>query len=139
VEESDRWQPDEGLVFTVRTRSVAISTLSGPDRAWVVAALTAQGWTVSAIADRLLCSLRLIQQIKAEPMTKVALHALSLAQDLANERGMRHIEGRLAGLELAGRDREIARLSRQRDVLLDRIALLQQKGASNGSIRNPAA
>ena len=66
ADETERWMPDEALVPTLHTRSLPIAGLSGPDRAWAVAALTVEGWTVAAIADRLRCSLRLIQQIKAE-------------------------------------------------------------------------
>lgn len=116
-----RWQPDPALVLTVRTRALPISELSGPDRAWVVAALTVQGWTVSAIAERLRCSLRLVQDIKAEPMTKVALYALQLEDDLANERRLRRMEERLATQGVAHLERRIQQLTTQRDILLDQI------------------
>lgn len=120
MEESERWQPDDALVITIRTRSIAISGLSGPDRAWVVASLTVAGWTVASIAARLKCSLRLIQQIKAEPMTLVALYALTLDQQLRQERGLRHLEGRVAAQAEAQLQRRIHTLERQRDWLLDR-------------------
>lgn len=120
--EETRWQPDDALVPTLHTRSLPIADLSGPDRAWAVAALTVQGWTVAAIADRLCCSLRLVQQIKTEPMTLVALHALALEQRLAHAAAL----GRLAEIqqarELAEAQGQIARLTRQRDVLMQRLS-----------------
>lgn len=132
IEEPDRWHPDTALVFTVRTRSLPIADLSGPDRAWIVASLTVEGWTVAAIADRLVCSLRLIQQIKAEPMTIVALYALGLERKLREEKGLRHLEGRLADQDSAAKDQRIHTLERQRDRMLDQI-VRQQKETRNGA------
>lgn len=121
ADETERWMPDEALVPTLHTRSLPIAGLSGPDRAWAVAALTVEGWTVAAIADRLRCSLRLIQQIKAEPMTLVAMHALALEQRLRHQDAL----GRLANLqhsrELTERDSEVSRLRRQRDILMQQL------------------
>ena len=48
-----------------------ITELTGPDRAWVVAGLAAAGWTAEETAAQLRCSLRLIRQIRAEPMCVV--------------------------------------------------------------------
>lgn len=125
--EDERWQPDEALALTVRTRSLEVKDLSGPDRSWLVASLTIQGWTVAAIADRLKCSLRLVQTIKTEPMTRVALYALGLAHELADERGLRHVESSLAAGQLAACQREIARLSSQRDALLAQLARMRKE------------
>lgn len=121
MEDSDRWQPDDALIFTVRTRQLPIADLNGPDRAWLVAALTVQGWTVAAIADRLKCSLRLIQQIKAEPMTQVALYALALERELRAQRSLLRLATCQAAAELTQRDTTITRLTRQRDTLLDKL------------------
>lgn len=120
-DDPERWRPDEALVITVRTRVLPISELSGPDRAWLVAQLTAQGWTVAAIAERLACSLRLIQQIKAEPMTLVATYALGLERQLIEERGLRRLVDTAHRAEIATRDAAITRLTAQRDLLLDQI------------------
>lgn len=125
--EEPRWQPDPALVLTVRTRTLPISELSGPDRAWIVASLTVEGWTVAAIADRLACSLRLIQQIKAEPMTLVALYALGVERELRHERGLRHLDGRLAAQDAAAKDQRIERLTNQRDRMLDQVVRLQKE------------
>ena len=127
LEEPERWRPDDALVFTVRTRSLVIADLSGPDRAWIVASLTVEGWTVAAIADRLSCSLRLVQQIKAEPMTLVALYALGVERQLREERGLRHLEGRLAAQELLARDQRISQLTAQRDRMLDHLATQKER------------
>ena len=125
--EEPRWQPDAALVLTVRTRTLPIADLSGPDRAWIVASLTVEGWTVAAIADRLACSLRLIQQIKAEPMTIVALYALGVERELRHERGLRHLDGRLAAQDAAAKDQRIERLTIQRDRMLDQVVHLQKE------------
>lgn len=127
LEEPERWRPDDALVFTVRTRSLVIADLSGPDRAWIVASLTVEGWTVAAIADRLSCSLRLVQQIKAEPMTLVALYALGVERQLREERGLRHLEGRLAAQELLARDHRISQLTAQRDRMLDHLVAQKER------------
>jgi hypothetical protein len=116
----EHWQPDVGLVFTVRTRRIAISDLCGPDRAWLVAALTVQNWTVSSIADRLSCSVRLVQQIKTEPMYRACLYALEMERAVQEQKGLRRMEALVHAQDLASRDVVIARLTRQRDLLLDR-------------------
>jgi hypothetical protein len=142
--EDDRWQPDEALVVTVRTRCLEMKELSGPDRSWIVASLTVQGWTVAAIADRLKCSLRLVQTIKTEPMTRVALYALELAAELANERALRHLDAASAAAQAAAQAATISRLSGQRDALLAQVQLLM-KGQAHAtdpivlpSVRRPA-
>lgn len=121
------WRPDEAMSLTVRTRVLPIAGLSGPDRSWLVAQLTSQGWTVAAIAERLKCSLRLIQQIKAEPMTKVSLYALDLARELRNTQRTQHLEGLAADTNMAALRRQLERTAAQRDVLLDRVIQLQRE------------
>lgn len=127
MDESERWEPDDALVFTVRTRVLPIGNLSGPDRAWIVASLTIQGWTVASIAGRLKCSLRLIQQIKAEPLTVVAMYALGLQRQLVEERSLRRLECLAASQTLAETEHAVGRLTRQRDALLDRMVELQKE------------
>lgn len=121
VEDSEPWRPDDALVHTVRTRCLPISTLSGPDRSWVVASLTVQGWTVRDIAERLQCSLRLIQMVKAEPMTRVSVYALELSAELTALGSLRQLET-LAHLQrLAALEADVERLRRQRDALINPI------------------
>lgn len=127
IDDPEQWRPDAALVYAVHARKVPIADMSGMDRAWIVACLTVEGWTVAAIAERLKCSLRLIQQIKAEPMTKVALHALSLERELRAERSIRNLESRLAAQELNTRERRISQLLMQRDRMLDQLVQLQKE------------
>lgn len=127
IEDPEAWRPDPALVFAVHARVVPIADMSGMDRAWIVACLTVEGWTVSAIAARLKCSLRLVQQIKAEPMTKVALYALTLERQLIDARALRHMEGRIAAQEITSRDARICQLQVQRDRMLDQLVQLQKE------------
>lgn len=127
MEETPRWEPDMAMVFSVRTHTVPISDLSGPDRSWLIAALTVQGWTVAAIAARLHCSLRLVQQIKAEPMTTCAFYALDLQRQLTEAKGIRHVEGLVAAGEIQRRDQVIERLRKHRDALLDHLMLKEKE------------
>lgn len=124
--QEERWQPDEALALTVHTRSLEIRELSGPDRSWIVASLTVQGWTVAAIADRLRCSLRLVQTIKTEPMTRVAVYARELAAELASERARRLYDAAIAQSQITAQQKMISRLSGQRDALLAHIQRSRQ-------------
>lgn len=117
----ERWQPDDGLIYAVQHRPVPIADLSGPDRAWIVAYLTAQGWTVASIAERLRCSLRLVQQIKAEPMTTVATHCQGLRRQMDEQACMHHMESIAQASDLAAAQARICALERQRDILLHRL------------------
>lgn len=116
-----RWRPDDALALTVHTRTLPIADLSGPDRAWLVAQLTLQGWTVQRIAERLSCSLRLIQQIKAEPGMLIALHALAVERELSDERAMRKLAENVHRRERCDSDRALSRVTAQRDLLLERM------------------
>lgn len=125
--DDERWQPDEALVVTVRTRCLEMKDLSGPDRSWLVASLTVKGWTVAAIADRMKCSLRLVQTIKTEPMTRVALYALEIAAQLAEERALRNYESARAATQVSVQQQTITRLTAQRDALIAHFQLLSQR------------
>jgi hypothetical protein len=72
------WFPDPHLIDSALAGNLSNRTLSGPDRAWVVAGLAARGITAEATADLLGCSLRTIRAVRAEPMTRVCTHALNL-------------------------------------------------------------
>lgn len=127
VEEPGTWRPDAALVFTVRARTLPIGELGPLDRAWLVAALTHEGWTVAAIAARLGCSLRLIQTIKADNLTRIALYALTTEARLIAESSLRRMESRLAAQTIHDRDQQIARLLTQRDAMLDGLSTLQKE------------
>lgn len=114
----DWWQPDCNLVDHVRVCKVDITILSGPDRAWVVAGLTALGWTAEDTATQLQCSLRLIRQIRAEPMTIVATYALSLRdQVITADVHIANVERRCFNTT-QGLRQEVTRMTKQRDKLL---------------------
>lgn len=82
VMRAGEWEPDTNLVACGLAGALRAEGLSGPDRAWVVAGLTAAGLTAAETAKRLKCSLRLIMQIRVEPMTVVATYALGLLTEL---------------------------------------------------------
>lgn len=117
------------MVLTVHTRCLEMKELSGPDRSWIVASLTAQGWTVAAIANRLKCSLRLVQTIKTEPMTRVALYALELSASIAYERAALRLEAASAAAQIQIQQETISRLSQQRDALLAQVQRMMAERA----------
>lgn len=127
IDDPEAWRPDPALVYAVHARVVPIADMSGMDRSWIVASLTVEGWTVSAIAARLKCSLRLVQQIKAEPMTKVSLYALALEQQLRECRSMTHLAARVSAQETGALTARVALLQNQRDRMLDQISQLQKE------------
>lgn len=94
------WQPDENLLHHARSGACDIRSLTGPDRAWVVAALQVSGMTADESAGLLHCSLRLVRQVRAEPMCVMARYAIMLHD------------------EMCCRAREHARDLRDRDLLL---------------------
>lgn len=63
------WAPDDHLVPAALLGNVAVKKLDPFDRAWVIAGLFREGLTADAIAEKCACSLRLVFQIKAEPIT----------------------------------------------------------------------
>lgn len=118
----DRWQPDENLVDYVRLTPLPITRLTGPDRAWVVAGLTARGWTAEDTARQLKCSLRLIRQIRAEPMYAVARYALSLREQLLTADVRLADQTRQANRTVNGLQAELRRVTNQRNKLIDKRA-----------------
>ncbi|ADD81181.1 gp76 [Rhodococcus phage ReqiPine5] len=63
------WEPDDHLVPAALLGNVKVKTLDPFDRAWVIAGLFREGLTAETIAEKCACSLRLVFQIKAEPIT----------------------------------------------------------------------
>lgn len=116
----DRWQPDENLIDHTRLCPLPITRLSGPDRAWVVAGLTAQGWTAEETARQLKCSLRLIRQIRAEPMYQVARYALVLRDQVLTADVRMADQTRQANRTIAGLQAELRRVTNQRNKLIDK-------------------
>lgn len=113
------WHPDENMLDTARAGNYDIRTLTGPDRSWVVAGLSAHGYTAEAIGTLLHCSLRLIRQIMAEPMTQVVHYAMTIAAEL--DAAERRYQTELRACELAEMNayREAARRKVQRDKLIE--------------------
>lgn len=108
---SERWEPDEHLVPAAKAGRLTMADLAAPDRAWVVAHLTAEGMTAAETADRLGCSLRLVKAVRAEPMTAVC--ALLAAETAAFDGELRLVRSELAmassANERAQRDLSMAR------------------------------
>lgn len=114
------WQPDENLVEHARMCPMKITELTGPDRAWVVAGLAAAGWTAEETAKQLQCSLRLIRQIRAEPMFTVATYALGLREQLLLA-GVRRAEAdRAHARAMAGLRSELNHITTHRNKLIDK-------------------
>lgn len=106
----DGWAPDEALVEKVRMVGCSIRDLSTEDRTWTVVSLSAMGWTAQDIADRMGCSLRLIRNIKADPVAAVMEYAFRLTEQLIAERG-------LFRLEITGMEQALARALAELDIL----------------------
>lgn len=114
------WQPDENLVEHVRMCGMPITELTGPDRAWVVAGLAAAGWTAEETAAHLRCSLRLIRQIRSEPMCVVATYALELREQLIIARMAETEAKRKATQVAAGLRAELRYVKTQRNRLIEK-------------------
>lgn len=113
-----KWAPDIQLVPAILAgRPVRLVDLDPPDRCWVVAGLGPAGanLTVDEIADRTHCCRRLVQAIRAEPMTTLAEWAIREANTFADEmRLARSEQKRLTGeLSAASAD-----LKRARDAVI---------------------
>jgi len=69
-----RWEPDHQLLpaLLAGSTSVSYTQMSRGDRAWAIAGLRRQGITAEAIADQLLCSLRQVRAVAAEPSAILA-------------------------------------------------------------------
>lgn len=121
------WQPDDHLITAAQAGQLHIRNLTTEDRCWVVAGLTARGTTAEDIAGMLKCSLRLIKQIRAHPMTAVAHYAQTIAVEVetlaARERNAR----RAYAFELENMRMDADRYKKQRDDLIDQLAAQARK------------
>lgn len=116
------WAPDEHLIDAAREGKLRATAMSGPDRCWVVAGLTAAGVTAEETARLLHCSLRLVRQIRAEPMTAVCTYALDIAAVLHRQRDTARTERIALRLDAENARMDADRFKAQRDELLDRLA-----------------
>lgn len=114
-----RWTPDENIIDHVRLSPIPIATLNGPDRAWVVAGLTAAGWTAEDTARQLKCSLRLIRQIRADPMFAVARYALTVREQLVRGDVRAADQQRISDRTIRGLQAEVTRAKNQRNQLIE--------------------
>ncbi|QIG58997.1 HNH endonuclease [Gordonia phage AnClar] len=124
VAEPTRWEPDEHIVAAARAGRLTMADLDSPDRAWVVAHLTAEGMTAADAADRLSCSVRLIKTVRADPMTAVV--ALLIAETAAFEG-----ESRLLRSELAVANTAAAQCAAETERLRAQVARLVGERSCN--------
>lgn len=116
------WQPDETMVTAAQAGQLSIKTMVIEDRVWVVAGLTARGVTAEDSAKLLKCSLRLVKQVRAHPMTSMALYAQRVAVDVECTDTRSKTEQRAHEFELENLRMTAARYKRQRDELIDQLA-----------------
>lgn len=116
------WQPDDHLITAAQAGQLSIHNLSAEDRSWVVAGLTARGVTAEDTATMLRCSLRLIKQIRANPMTAVALYAQTIAVEVETTATRSKTAHRAHQYELEELRSTAARYKKQRDDLIDQLA-----------------
>jgi hypothetical protein len=133
----DDWAPDEALVERVRMIGCSIRDLSVEDRAWAVVSLSGMGWTAQDIADRMACSLRLIRNIKADPLAAVMEYAVRQGSALLSERGLARLQYECQSRELAIREAELVRLRAQRSALIDQLTLERQLSQMPPQSRSP--
>jgi hypothetical protein len=119
----DEWAPDEALVERVRMIGCSIRDLSTEDRAWAVVSLSEMGWTAQDIADRMSCSLRLIRNIKAEPLAAVMEYAVGMRAALLAAQGFARLIETCQARQLAEQAVELARLRRQRGELIEQLTI----------------
>ncbi|WP_418346115.1 hypothetical protein [Rhodococcus pyridinivorans] len=116
------WQPDDHLITAAQAGQLHIRNLTQEDRSWVVAGLTARGHTAEDTAHMLRCSLRLIKQIRAHPMTAVSLYAQTIAVEAETARLHAKTTKRAHAYELEDLRMTAERYKRQRDELIDQLA-----------------
>ena len=107
----------------------SIKDLSDADRAWAVVRLSEMGWTAQDIADRMGCSLRLIRNIKAEPLAAAMEYAILLRAEISALHGVHRLEldciARIADAQL----RELSLLRAQRSDLILQLQIERQRAA----------
>ncbi|QNL30196.1 HNH endonuclease [Gordonia phage Mariokart] len=108
-----RWEPDAHLVPAARAGRLTMSELSAPDRAWVVAHLTAEGMTAAEIADRMGCSLRLVKTVRADPATAVVAMLIAETATFEDETTLLRSELRATTRDVAGLTSLVADLRAQ--------------------------
>ncbi len=110
-------------VLSMPKASRAMTELSDPDRAWLVAGLTLAGMTAEEIAERTKCSRRLVMSIRAEDMTQVCKIAQQQTGEISEELSAERCQHSLTRRELAEAQGENDRLRMQLDQLIDTLAV----------------
>ena len=121
------WAPDDNLITCAQAGQLHIRNLTLEDRAWIVAGLTARGVTAEDTATMLRCSLRLIKQIRAHPMTAVSLYAQTVAVNVETSVSKERAKNRAHAYELEDARMTAERYKRQRDELIDQLAKQARK------------
>ncbi|UYP17735.1 hypothetical protein OED52_13745 [Rhodococcus sp. Z13] len=118
--------PDDHLITAAQAGQLHIRNLTTEDRCWVVAGLTARGTTADDIARMLRCSIRLVKQIRAHPMTAVMRYAQNIAVEVETIESRAKAGEKARDFELEQARREAARYKKQRDDLIDQLAAQRQ-------------
>lgn len=116
------WSPDPHLIESALAGNLDSRTLTGPDRAWVVAGLAARGVTAEGTARLLGCSLRTVRTVRAEPMTVVCTFAMAVTGELEDARGAHRSEVRRLRFAIEDQAANADRYRGQRDELVAAIA-----------------
>lgn len=106
-------------VLSMPKASRAMTELSDPDRAWLVAGLTLAGMTAEEIAERTKCSRRLVMSIRAEDMTQVCKVAQQQTGEIGEELSTERCQHSLTRRELSESRAEAERLRVQLDQIID--------------------
>ena len=111
-----RWEPDAQLLpaLLAGSTSVRYAEMTRGDRAWAIAGLRRAGITAEAIAEQLLCSLRQVRAVAAEPAAVLARFFMDEAD--AFEDTLRMYQGDVARL-----DRERAEAAASADRYRDQL------------------
>lgn len=91
-------------------RNITMIDLSGPDRCWLVAGLTAAGLTGEEIADRTGCGVRLVRKVLADAGALIAAYAQNETQAFTGELQLARSEQRRLQLELSSTTAELGRV-----------------------------
>lgn len=121
AETLNAWQPDHQLIAAVLAQTRHHSTITcKTDKCWLIAGLTeSERMKAEDIADRLKCSLRMVRTLLAEPRTKAFRMYFREASTFREELSLSQHELRVRTSELAAARRDVDRLKRQKDQLLD--------------------
>lgn len=118
------WEPDTNILESARAGSLDAKTMDVVERAWVVAALAHEGTTAEATATMLHCSLRLVRQIRSEPLAAMSNYVLAVRADA--DKSERKLKSEIRNLRFTMDElsSNAARYRDQRDQLLDQRALV---------------